>query len=148
MGNDYYLCDPTEIVIRHSQNTCELDIISAISDPQPKYMNCEFDSIKLKAEDQYALIVRENLSISSMEEDELHYICQNPADSRVKTVKAGFSIHKTVKGCVYETSKLTIYNSSICSTSFLRYLILCLGGGKLRLAWASLGRGIQKVRKK
>ena len=38
--------------------------------------------------------------------------------------------------------------SSICSTSFLRYLILCLGGGKLRLAWASLGRGIQKVRKK
>lgn len=110
MGNDYYLCDPTEIVIRHSQNTCELDIISAVSDPQPKYMNCEFDSIKLKAEDQYALIVRGNLSISSMEDDELHYICQNPADSRVKTVKAGFSIHETVKGCVYETSKLTIYN--------------------------------------
>jgi hypothetical protein len=37
--------------------------------------------------------------------------------------------------------------SSILSTLFLRDLILCLGGGKLRLAWASLVRGIQKIRK-
>ncbi len=109
-GSDYYLCNPTEIVIRHSQNTCELDIISANTDPQPKYMNCEFDSIKLKADVQYSLIVRGNLSISSMEDDELHNICKNPADSRLKQIKAGFSIHETVKGCVYETSKLTVYN--------------------------------------
>jgi hypothetical protein len=37
--------------------------------------------------------------------------------------------------------------SSILSTLFLRDLILCLGGAKLRLAWASLVRGIQKIRK-
>jgi hypothetical protein len=47
-GKDYFLCNPTELIIRHSQNTCELDIISANSDPSPKYINCEFDSIKLK----------------------------------------------------------------------------------------------------
>jgi hypothetical protein len=54
--------------------------------------------------------VRGNISVSSMEPDELHYICKNPADSRVKQVRVGFSVHETVEGCVYETSKLTLYN--------------------------------------
>jgi hypothetical protein len=109
-GKDYFLCNPTELVIRHSQNTCELDIISANGVSRPQYMNCGFDSVKLRADDQYALMVRGNLSLSSMIDDELHYICKNPADSKIKPISAGFTIHEISEGCVYETSKLTIYN--------------------------------------
>jgi hypothetical protein len=45
-----------------------------------------------------------------MIDDELHYICKNPADSKIKPISAGFTIHEISEGCVYETSKLTIYN--------------------------------------
>jgi hypothetical protein len=55
---------------------------------------------------QYAMIVRNQLSISSMVED---YICDNPADSNVLPIKGGFKSYDLKSNCIYETGSLTIY---------------------------------------
>lgn len=109
-GESYVLCNPADVIIRHSQKNCEIDIINAIVSPKPIYPNCEFNSVKLNADEQYALIIKGKLSVSTESEDELHYICDKPEYSKTVPLKAGFSIYDTIDGCVYETSTLTVYN--------------------------------------
>jgi hypothetical protein len=106
----HFICNPTSVVIRHSQNTCEVDIVRALSNKKPVYPNCEFNRIKLNANSQYAMIVRNQLSISSMVEDSLNYICENPADSKILPIKVGFKTYDLKSNCIYETGSLTIYN--------------------------------------
>ena len=112
-GDNYFLCNPSDIIVRHSQSSCEIDIIDSLDSRTPTYPNCNFDSVKLNAQDQYSLVVRGSLSISSMDEDKMHYICEKDDQSKIVDVQSGFSIHETIEGCVYETSKLTIYNSPV-----------------------------------
>jgi hypothetical protein len=61
------VCNPSSMVIQHSQNICEVDIVRILSNKKPVYPNCEFNRIKLNANSQYAMIVRNQLlSIPSM----------------------------------------------------------------------------------
>jgi hypothetical protein len=64
----HFVCNPSGVVIQHLQNTCKVDIVRALSNKKPVYPNCEFNCIKLNANSQYAMIVRNQLSISSMVE--------------------------------------------------------------------------------
>jgi hypothetical protein len=46
-----------------------------------------------------------------MVEDNLNYICDNPADSKVLSIKVGFKTYDLKSNCIYETrSLITIYN--------------------------------------
>jgi hypothetical protein len=107
---NHYICNPSNVVIRHSQSSCELDIVQAIGNPKPAYPNCEYNRVKLNAESQYAMIIRDKISVSSMIEDSLNYICDNPQDSKVVPIEIGFRTYDLKPGCVYETRTLTIYN--------------------------------------
>ncbi len=107
---NYFICSPSDLTIRHSAVTCSSQLVNALTDSTPDLSECKFDRIQLRADDQYGLVTQGAISISSMFTDKLEYICLTEAESKSVDVPIGFSIHKLSPNCVYETSKLTIYN--------------------------------------
>jgi hypothetical protein len=75
-------------------------IVQAIGNPRPAFPNCEYNRVKLNAESQYAMIIRDKISVSSMIEDSINYICDNPQDSNVVPIEIGFRTYDLKPGCV------------------------------------------------
>ncbi len=109
--DSYFVCNPLDVVIRHTLSTCEMDIAKSIQSLKPVFPNCKFDHVKLNANSQYALVVRGQISISSMINDNLSYICEDSSQSSTLPIPIGFSVHNLREKCIYETGSLTLYNS-------------------------------------
>lgn len=107
----YYICFPEEVTIRHSQKSCELQLIENYWGNPTDLSLCKMDNIVLRPAVQSYIMTREGISISSSIEDKLNYICDDPSRDRSTDIPIGLMIFKYRQNCVYETSSLTIYNS-------------------------------------
>jgi len=107
----YYLCYPEEVEITHSAKSCELQLIENYWGNPTNFSQCLVDQVVIKPVVQKSLMIQEGLTIASAIRDNLTYICEDSSKDKVTPVEVGVAIYKYRKGCVYETSTLTIYNS-------------------------------------
>ena len=110
LRNDHYLCSPNDVTIRHSSTNCAIEIVQAWLGNEKTYPSCKFENILTNPNSQYSIVSNTSLTISSSFEDRIEYICTDPNQKRNELVPIGLKIFPLIKGCIYETSALTMYN--------------------------------------
>ena len=110
LRNEHYLCSPSDVTIRHSTTSCAIEIVQAWLGGVKTYPSCKFENVLTSPNSQYSIISKNSLTISSSFEDRLEYICVDNTKRRSDLIPIGLKIFPLIKGCIYETSILTMYN--------------------------------------